>query len=113
MFFENLMEKLYLRWKNPQGWPSDKEGIGPLVKPPQDALLSRQGIKRCGKGRARLYQVRFKEVKEKRLNHCRGIVKVIDQYLKSVLQYNTETSHVNVKSYKLSWQVFGVKMARP
>lgn len=36
-----------------------------------------QGIERCGKDRVLLYQVRFNEVKEMRLNHRRGIVKVI------------------------------------
>jgi hypothetical protein len=27
-------------------------GIGPPVKPPQDALFSRQGVERCGKDKA-------------------------------------------------------------
>ena len=58
-------------------WPSGRERIGSPVKPPQGALFSRQGIERCGKGRTRFYQVRFKEVKETRLNHRRGIVKFI------------------------------------
>ncbi len=57
-----------------KGWPSDRERVGSPVKPPRGALFSRQGIERCGKGGIKFYQVRFKEVKEMRLNHRRGIV---------------------------------------
>jgi hypothetical protein len=94
------MDKAVFEMKDSLGQerrPFDREGIGPPVKPPQDALFSRQGVKRCGKGKARLYQVRVKEVKETRLNHCRGIVKVIDQYLKPLLQYGKGTSHEGIK----------------
>lgn len=78
------------------GCPSGRERIGSPVKPPQGALFSRHGTERCGKDKQLAYQVRFKEVKEMRLNHRRGTVKVIRKYLKSKSQYDEEQSLENV-----------------
>ena len=60
-----------------KGWPFDRGSIGLPVKPPQGACFSWVGTERCGKGRdlfMGLCRVGHKEMKEMRLNHCRGVV---------------------------------------